>query len=119
MAPTGQWFGRAFHGLPPGSRQIALTFDDGPNDPHTLNLLDVLAKHHVHATFFLIGRHVRLRPELALQISNRGHVIGNHTFTHMTPSASTPICFVLHGEAAGRAFFTRSDNWASIRSCGT
>jgi peptidoglycan-N-acetylglucosamine deacetylase len=82
MAPTGQWFGRAFHGLPRGSKQIALTFDDGPNDPHTLNLLDILAKHHVIATFFLIGRYVRQRPEIAVEIAKRGHLIGNHTFTH-------------------------------------
>ena len=82
IAPAGQWFGRAFHGLPRGSKQIALTFDDGPNDPHTLNLLDVLAKHNVLATFFLIGRYVRQRPEIAEEIAKRGHVIGNHTFTH-------------------------------------
>jgi peptidoglycan/xylan/chitin deacetylase (PgdA/CDA1 family) len=82
MAPTGQWFGRAFCRAPRGSKQIALTFDDGPNDPHTLNLLDVLAKHNVHATFFWIGRYVRQRPEIVAEIAKRGHVIGNHTFTH-------------------------------------
>ena len=43
MAPTGQWYGRTFTGLRPGTRQIALTYDDGPNDPHTLRLLEVLA----------------------------------------------------------------------------
>jgi peptidoglycan/xylan/chitin deacetylase (PgdA/CDA1 family) len=82
MAPTGQWFGKAFHGLPRGSKQIALTFDDGPNDPHTLNLLDILAKHNVRATFFLIGRYVRQQPDIAREIAKQGHVIGNHTFTH-------------------------------------
>src|SRR5215472_1303004 len=82
IAPTGQWFGRAFHGLPRGSKQIALTFDDGPNDPDTLNLLKVLEKHNVHATFFLIGRYVKQRPDLAREIAGRGHIIGNHTFTH-------------------------------------
>ncbi|MGA9448672.1 MAG: hypothetical protein WBV26_19665, partial [Candidatus Sulfotelmatobacter sp.] len=40
MAPTGQWYGKTFTGLPRGSRQIALTYDDGPNDPHTLRLLE-------------------------------------------------------------------------------
>ena len=82
MAPTGQWFGRAFYGLPRGSKQIALTFDDGPNDPHTQHLLDVLGKHNVLATFFMIGRYVKQRPDLALEVAKRGHVIGNHTFTH-------------------------------------
>jgi len=61
---------------------MALTFDDGPNDPHTLNLLDLLAKHNVSATFFMIGRYVRQRPDIALEVKNRGHVVANHTFTH-------------------------------------
>jgi peptidoglycan/xylan/chitin deacetylase (PgdA/CDA1 family) len=82
MAPRGQWFGRAFCGLPRGAKQIALTFDDGPNDPHTLDLLDVLDRHNVHATFFMIGRYVQQRPDIALEVSKRGHVIGNHTFAH-------------------------------------
>lgn len=82
MAPTGQWYGKTFAGLPHGSRQIALTYDDGPNDPHTRRLLEVLAKHKVHATFFLIGRYVRRRPEIVREIVQAGHVVGNHTFTH-------------------------------------
>ena len=82
MAPTGQWFGRAFCGLPRGSKQIALTFDDGPNDPHTLHLLDVLSKHNVVATFFMIGRYVRQRPDIVARVASQGHMIGNHTFTH-------------------------------------
>jgi peptidoglycan/xylan/chitin deacetylase (PgdA/CDA1 family) len=82
MAPTGQWFGRTFTGLPRGTKQLALTYDDGPNDPHTQRLLEVLAKHEVHATFFLIGRCVQQRPEIARAIVTAGHVVGNHTFTH-------------------------------------
>jgi peptidoglycan/xylan/chitin deacetylase (PgdA/CDA1 family) len=82
MAPTGQWYGQTFKGLPPRSRQLALTYDDGPNDPHTCQLLDVLAKHNVLATFFLIGRYVQQRPEIAREIIRAGHVVGNHTFTH-------------------------------------
>jgi peptidoglycan/xylan/chitin deacetylase (PgdA/CDA1 family) len=82
MAPTAQWYGRTFRGLTGGSRQIALTYDDGPNDPHTLRLLEVLARQGVQATFFLIGRYVEQRPEIAREIVRAGHVIGNHTFTH-------------------------------------
>ena len=82
MAPTGQWYGRTFAGGMRGSKQIALTYDDGPNDPHTLKLLDVLAKHRVRATFFMIGRYVRQRPDIARAVAQAGHVIGNHTFTH-------------------------------------
>ena len=81
MAPTGQWFGRAFCGSP-GGGSLALTFDDGPNDPYTLRMLDVLDKHDVKATFFLIGQFVKQRPDIAREIAQRGHVIGNHTFTH-------------------------------------
>ena len=82
MAPTGQWYGRTFVSGARGSRQIALTYDDGPNDPHTLRLLEVLAKHNVKATFFMVGRFVRERPEIARAVAAAGHVIGNHTFTH-------------------------------------
>jgi peptidoglycan/xylan/chitin deacetylase (PgdA/CDA1 family) len=82
MAPTAQWYGRTFAGLPRGSRQIALTYDDGPNDPHTLRLLEVLARHGVRATFFLIGRYLQQRPGIAREMVQAGHVVGNHTFTH-------------------------------------
>jgi peptidoglycan/xylan/chitin deacetylase (PgdA/CDA1 family) len=82
MSPTGQWYGPTFaHGMR-GSKQIALTFDDGPNDPHTLNLLDILARNNVRATFFMIGRFVQQRPDIARAVAQGGHVIGNHTFTH-------------------------------------
>jgi peptidoglycan/xylan/chitin deacetylase (PgdA/CDA1 family) len=82
MAPTAQWLGRTFAGGVRGGKQIALTYDDGPNDPHTLKLLDVLAKHNVRATFFMIGRYVRQSPDIARAVAQAGHVIGNHTFTH-------------------------------------
>jgi peptidoglycan/xylan/chitin deacetylase (PgdA/CDA1 family) len=82
MAPTAQWFGRTFAGGFRGTKQIALTYDDGPNDPHTLKLLDVLAKHNVRATFFMIGRYVQQCPDIARAVAQAGHIIGNHTFTH-------------------------------------
>jgi peptidoglycan/xylan/chitin deacetylase (PgdA/CDA1 family) len=82
VSPGSQLFGRTFVAAGGGSRQLALTFDDGPNDPHTLRLLEVLAKHEVKATFFMIGRFVRERPEIARAVAQAGHVIGNHTYTH-------------------------------------
>jgi peptidoglycan-N-acetylglucosamine deacetylase len=82
MAPTGQWYGRTFTGNSASRKQIALTYDDGPNDPHTLRLLEVLTKHGVRATFFLIGRYVHRRPDIAREVVGSGHVVGNHTFTH-------------------------------------
>jgi len=82
MAPRSQLYGKTFTGIAPESRQIALTYDDGPNDPHTLRLLEVLEKHGVRATFFMIGRFVRERPQIARAVAGAGHVIGNHTFSH-------------------------------------
>jgi peptidoglycan-N-acetylglucosamine deacetylase len=82
MAPTGQWYGSTFIGISNSSKQLALTYDDGPNDPHTFHLLEVLAKHNVHATFFLIGKFVQQRPDIVRELAKAGHVIGNHTFTH-------------------------------------
>jgi peptidoglycan-N-acetylglucosamine deacetylase len=81
MAPGSQLYGRTLtHGSDPS--QMALTFDDGPNDPHTLHLLDVLAKHNAKAIFFLIGKYVRQRPDIARAIAAAGHEIGNHTDSH-------------------------------------
>jgi peptidoglycan-N-acetylglucosamine deacetylase len=82
MSPTGQWYGHTFTGLARGSKQLALTYDDGPNDPHTQRLLEVLARHNAKATFFFIGRYAQQRPELVREIVKAGHAIGNHTFTH-------------------------------------
>jgi len=82
MAPWAQGFGATFVGAPAGRKQIALTYDDGPNDPHTLRLLDGLEKDGVRATFFVIGRYVQRRPDIVRDLLKAGHVIGNHTFTH-------------------------------------
>ena len=81
IAPESELFGSTLHRLAE-PKQLALTFDDGPNDPHTLNLLDVLAKHDVKATFFLIGKHVAAKPDIGRRIAAAGHTIGNHTYTH-------------------------------------
>ncbi len=82
MAPRSQLYGRTFVGVNPATRQLALTFDDGPNDPYTGRLLEVLERHNVRATFFLIGRFVAQRPKIAAAVASAGHVIGNHTYNH-------------------------------------
>lgn len=64
------------------SNQIALTYDDGPNDVATERLLEILARYEVRATFFLIGRFVQQRPQIARAIAAAGHTVGNHTMTH-------------------------------------
>jgi len=81
MYPESQLFGKTIV-APPLPTQIALTFDDGPNPAATPRLLEVLARHNVRATFFLIGDFVRLEPALTREIAAAGHAIGNHTMTH-------------------------------------
>jgi peptidoglycan/xylan/chitin deacetylase (PgdA/CDA1 family) len=81
MSPTSQIFGRCLV-APRNPQQIALTYDDGPNDPYTQQLLDLLAEHGIHATFFLLGGFARQRPDLVRSIAAAGHQIGNHSMTH-------------------------------------
>lgn len=67
-------------GIVPGA--VALTFDDGPDPRFTPQILDVLAREHVPATFFVIGSHAAASPALVRRIDAEGHELGNHTFTH-------------------------------------
>ncbi|MEU4240180.1 bifunctional polysaccharide deacetylase/glycosyltransferase family 2 protein [Actinoplanes sp. NPDC026619] len=64
------------------AKTIALTFDDGPDPAWTPKILDVLARHHVPATFFVVGSQVARHPDLARRTMAEGHEIGAHTFTH-------------------------------------
>jgi peptidoglycan/xylan/chitin deacetylase (PgdA/CDA1 family) len=82
MWPTSQVYGRTFTGLEPDSRLLALTYDDGPNDPYTWRMMEVLERHEVKATFFLIGRFVQQKPEIARALVAAGHTIGSHTWDH-------------------------------------
>lgn len=63
--------------------RIALTFDDGPREKSTERLLDELKKRDIKATFFLIGRYAEENPELVKRMYEEGHVIGNHTYSHV------------------------------------
>lgn len=81
MWPTSQLFGKAIlAGHDPS--EFALTYDDGPNDFCTESILEILTRHQVHATFFVIGRFVRQRGDLVRRIRAAGHIVGNHTMTH-------------------------------------
>jgi peptidoglycan/xylan/chitin deacetylase (PgdA/CDA1 family) len=61
---------------------IAMTFDDGPNENLTPKLLDLLAAHHVKATFFVVGENAAAHPEILKRAVREGHEIGNHTWSH-------------------------------------
>lgn len=64
-------------------RQVALTFDDGPHPHYTEQLLDGLKERGVVATFFVTGEHAKLHPDIIKRMQEEGHVVGNHTYSHM------------------------------------
>ncbi|HUD23596.1 MAG TPA: polysaccharide deacetylase family protein [Acidobacteriaceae bacterium] len=97
LSPTSQIFGRtliAGH----DADEVALTFDDGPNDAATPQLLDVLARHGVRATFFAMGDFARARPEIVRDVVSAGHILGNHTMSH--PRLSTESASRIRRELA-------------------
>ena len=63
-------------------KAIALTFDDGPWPTTTTQILDILKKNNIKATFFWVGRYLQTYPELGKQVAASGHAIGNHTWNH-------------------------------------
>jgi peptidoglycan-N-acetylglucosamine deacetylase len=95
LSPGSQLFGPTIlAGSDP--TEVALTYDDGPNDIATDALLDLLARHNARATFFMIGSFVRQRPEIVRRVHAAGHLIGNHTQTH--PWLSFQSARVIHDE---------------------
>jgi len=68
-----------------GSRdfpEIALTFDDGPDEQFTPKILEILKKNNITATFFCIGQKIEKNPEILDQIIKDGHIVGNHSYSH-------------------------------------
>ena len=90
--PQSSAFGRTYWTCATDRKVVALTFDDGPNEPYTSRVLDILRREHVRATFFLIGSNVRRSPASVAAIRRDGHAIGNHSDTH-------PVCFALKPES--------------------
>lgn len=66
-----------------GEKKIALTFDDGPHPHYTSQLLDGLKERGVQATFFVTGEHAQMHPEVIERMHKEGHLIGNHTYSHI------------------------------------
>ena len=71
-----------YRGRHRGERVIALTFDDGPNEPYTTLIGDFLHENEVRATFFQVGKCVKAFPEVSQRLVGQGHVIGNHSYSH-------------------------------------
>jgi peptidoglycan-N-acetylglucosamine deacetylase len=80
--PASPVFGKVYYKVRSAEKVVALTFDDGPNEPYTSQILDILRDYDIKATFFLIGSNVELYPETAKRILDEGHVIGNHSYSH-------------------------------------
>lgn len=76
-----QWLGRTYWRGRRDTNVAALTFDDGPS-PDTEGILDVLAEHHLSATFFMVGREVESFPGIAQRVLAEGHEVGNHSYSH-------------------------------------
>ena len=62
--------------------QIALTFDDGPNNKYTPQILNILKQYNIKGTFFVLGEQVKEHPAMLRRIVEEGHEIGNHTYSH-------------------------------------
>lgn len=71
------------YGAIAAQKQIALTFDDGPDPLYTPQILDALARHKAQATFFVIGTNVVKHSEIAARAAKEGHLVANHTFSHI------------------------------------
>jgi len=82
--------------LPPGvekttgTKAVALTFDDGPDPRYTVNLLKMLHKHGVKATFCLVGTRVRAYPQIVRRIVAEGHTVCNHSWRHLRELGKQP-----------------------------
>ncbi len=63
-------------------KAVAITFDDGPNEEFTPKVLALLEKYNAKATFFCIGNHIEAHPDVFKMILQKGHTVGNHTYSH-------------------------------------
>jgi poly-beta-1,6 N-acetyl-D-glucosamine synthase len=87
-----------------GPKEIALTFDDGPDGEYTPQILDILKEKHVHATFFDIGSNAEANPGLVQREIAEGNEVGNHTFTHPNMADVSPEGVTLELNATQRLF---------------
>lgn len=75
----------------PSGKYIALTFDDGPHPNVTPQILQTLREQNVKATFFMLGSQVEKYPDMAKQVADNGHEIGNHTYSHLNARKRTMV----------------------------
>jgi len=82
MSPYSQLLGPFPRRADTTDKAIALTFDDGPNEPYTSQIADLLARAEIRATFFQVGQCVQRFPEVTARLVRDGHIIGNHSHSH-------------------------------------
>ena len=80
--PRATWFGSLVSHGPRSGNEVALTFDDGPDPPYTLEVASILDQHGVKGTFFEVGKAVVQRPDVSKALMDDGHLLGNHSYTH-------------------------------------
>ena len=79
---TASWFGsQVAHGSR-DRREVAITFDDGPDDPYTLEIARILDSRGAKGTFFMVGKALDRRPDIARALREDGHLLGNHSYHH-------------------------------------
>jgi peptidoglycan/xylan/chitin deacetylase (PgdA/CDA1 family) len=93
LAPRSQLFGRYPYRSDVSDRVVALTLDDGPNEPYTSQIADFLDRRGVRATFFQVGRCVERFPATTVRLAAAGHVVGNHSLTHRFSTYLRPRAF--------------------------
>jgi peptidoglycan/xylan/chitin deacetylase (PgdA/CDA1 family) len=81
-APAVTWFGALKSHGPRDVNEVAITFDDGPDPPYTLEIADILERYDARGTFFEVGKAVVQRPDVTKALIARGHVVGNHSYNH-------------------------------------
>lgn len=91
----------------PEEHAVYLTFDDGPIPEVTPWILELLDKHGIKATFFVVGNNVQKHPEIFKMITDRGHRIGNHTFNHVRSMRMRTPDFIDNVKKCDKYFTTR------------
>jgi peptidoglycan-N-acetylglucosamine deacetylase len=81
-SPTVTWFGSQVAHGPRDGRKVAITFDDGPDDPYTLEIARILDARGAKGTFFMVGKALDRRPDIARALRADGHLLGNHSYHH-------------------------------------
>ncbi len=81
-SPTVNWFGSQVSHGSRDERRVAITFDDGPNDPYSLDIARILDEHGAKGIFFEVGKALDKRPDIARALREDGHLLGNHSYEH-------------------------------------